>query len=142
MFNIFSASKKHTFNIAAIGSNWLTRPLTHDGILGTLQVRQLPSSLARRDYRFVALAQIDRELDSSDLSSWNDRVQNALERQGACLLVLIHQAGANVTWYAYAGSRKALDDAFVSLKDPAVRWGINEDRDWQEYDHARDLVGA
>ena len=142
MLNIFNRAKSPAFTIAAVGDNWVTRPIVHDGIAGTLQVRQLPSSLDRRSLRYVALAQLDQDIGLEDLPDWNGKIQAALEHGGACVLVLIHQAGARPTWYAYAASRKALDSAFVSLKNPAVRWGINEDPDWAEYDHARNLVGA
>ena len=142
MFSIFNRQKDRAFSIVSVGDNWVTRPLMHDGVAGTLQVRQLPSSLDKRPFKYVALAQLDHELSLEDLRDWNGKIQAALERGGSCLLVLVHQAGAQPTWYAYAATRKALDGAFVSLRNPAVRWGINEDPNWEEYDHARNLVGA
>ena len=142
MFNIFRRSKDKAFNIAAIGNNWLVRPLTHGGVAGTLHVRQLPSDVARNEFRFVALSQTREPLQPGDISTLTQKVKCALEHSGACLLFLAHEVPGQVTWYAYAATRKALDDAFASLGDPSVGWGIEEDKGWLEYEHSRNLVGA
>ena len=142
MFNIFRRSIDTKFNIAAIGDNWLVRPLTHDGVAGKLHVRQLPSDVARNEFRFVALSQTREPLEAGDIPTLTRKVQRALEHGGACLLVLAHEVPGQVTLYAYAATRKALDDAFASLGDASVGWGIEEDESWLEYEHSRNLVGA
>jgi hypothetical protein len=142
MFGIFPRPKDQTFNVAAIGESWLVRPLTHDGVEGKLHVRQLPSNVARRSFGFVALSQNEASVQPDQISALTKQVQRALEHDGACLLVLIHEVPGQVTWYAYAASRGALDKAFAAVKTPSVRWGINEDKGWLEYEHARSLVGA
>jgi hypothetical protein len=140
MFNIFHRSKGSTFNIAAIGNNWLHRTLMHDGTAGILHVRQIPTDVKRGDFPFVALAQ--SSLSPETIESRTKAVQNALERDGACLLVLAHEVSGTVTWYAYASHQKALDAAFSSLFDPSIRWGGGADKDWKEFEHVRGLVGA
>ena len=128
------------FDVAAVGDHWREHPLVHDGVAGTLRVRQLADGAARTALRLVALAQVDR-LEPADLAGLTSRIQKALEQRGN-LLVLVHRAGDRVHWYAYGASRDAIDAAFQSLKDPAVHWGINEDPGWVEYDYARSLVGG
>lgn len=127
------------FDATAMGDRWLEHPLVHDGVAGTLRVRQLPDDGARAALGLVALAQVDK-VDPAALPQLTDRIQQALEQRGN-LLVLVHRAGDRVHWYAYGASRDAIDAAFQSLEDAAVHWGINEDADWVEYDHARSLVG-
>ena len=141
MFNIFRRSKDSTFNIAAIGNNWLRRPITHEGTAGTLHVRQIPTDVRRDEHPFVSLAKCE-DVAPDAVETRTKAVQQALERSGACLLVLTHATPRAVTWYAYASSQKALDAAFASLSDPSVRWGGGEDKGWLEFEHARGLVGA
>ncbi len=141
MFNLFRRSKSPTFNIAAIGNNWLRRPITHEGTAGILHVRQIPTDVNRDEHPFVALAQCG-EVAPEAIDTRTEAVQQALERNGACLLVLTHATRGAVAWYAYASSQKALDAAFASLSDPTVRWGGGEDKGWLEFEHARGLVGA
>jgi hypothetical protein len=141
MFSIFRRSKDSTFNIAAIGNNWLRRPIVHEGKAGSLHVRQIPTDVKRSEYPFVALAQCE-SVAPETIEARTIAVQRALERDGACLLVLTHAAPGAVTWYAYASTQKALDAAFASLSDPSIRWGGGEDKGWKEFEHARGLVGA
>jgi hypothetical protein len=142
MFDIFRRAKDETFNIAAIGENWLVRPLTHDGVPGRLHVRQLPATVARRKFKFVALAQTREPVQASDIPALTNKVKTTLERGGSCLLVLAHEVSGQVTWYAYAATRKALHDAFTTLGDSSIGWAADEDKDWLEYEHAKNLVGA
>lgn len=128
------------FDVAAVGNEWREHPLVHDGVAGTLRVRQIPVVEARSALGLVVLAQVDK-VDAASLPDLTHRIQTALEQRGN-LLVLVHRAGDRVHWYAYGASRDAIDAAFQSLKNPAVHWGINEDRGWVEYDHARSLVGG
>ncbi|GAA3924021.1 hypothetical protein [Luteimonas lutimaris] len=142
MLNIFRRSRDPKFDIAAIGDHWLAWPLTHDGVSGTLHVRQLPFDLPRQEFPFVALAWMDgaetRGTDSAVFRS----LKGVLEKRGSGLIVLVHETPGRVYWYAYAASAKILDEAFASLDNEALHWGINEDRGWPEYDNAKGLVGA
>ncbi len=142
MLSIFRRSKQHKFNIASIGENWLVRPLTHDNIPGKLHVRQLPSDVPRNHFPIVALAWTDKAEQTLEADSLSLSVRQTLEREGNCLLVLVHETPDRLTWYAYAASSKALDGAFASLSNEKLRWGVNEDRGWLEYEHAKNLVGA
>ena len=130
------------FDLAAIGERWLERPLTHDGVAGTLRIRQLPASLPRGDFPFVAMAWLDQALPAREAAERSEAIRQALERQGRCLLVLVHHTPDRLDCYAYAASAKALDRAFGALGDDALRWGINDDPGWREYEHARGLAGA
>lgn len=142
MLNFFRRSRDPKFDLAAIGDRWLARPLTHDGVSGTLHVRQLPSDLRREAFPFVALAWMDGEQARGTDSAVFRSLRGALEKRGNGLVVLIHETPARVHWYAYAASEKILDEALASLDNKALHWGINEDRGWPEYDNARRLVGA
>ena len=142
MLSIFRRSKPATFNTAAIGDNWLSRPITHDGVAGTLHVRQIPSDVKRGDFPFVSLAQTEASLSHEAIVAQTNLVQRALEQDGRCLLVLTHEVPSSVTWYAYASTQEALDAAFASLSDPSLRWGGGEDKEWLEFEHARGLVGG
>jgi hypothetical protein len=142
MLSIFRRSKVSRFNIAAIGDNWLHRPITHEGKTGVLHVRQVPSDVKKADFPFVSLAQSANSLSRQAIEAQTKLVQRALERDGACLLVLAHEVAGAVTWYAYASTQKALDAAFASLSDPSIRWAGGEDKGWLEFEHARGLVGA
>jgi hypothetical protein len=129
-----------SFDMTAVGDRWHEHPLVHDGVAGTLRVRELGDARVRVALPLVALAQVDAVAPGA-LAGLTTRIQAALEQRGN-LLVLVHRAGDRVHWYAYGASRDAIDAAFRSLGDPAVHWGINDDPDWVEYDHARSLVGG
>lgn len=140
MFKLFGRPKHPTFDLAAIGNDWADHPLTHDGIPGTLRVRQLPAGLVRDRFPQVAMAWADAA--RGDAAARTGAIQSALEQDRACLLVLVHETADRTTWYAYSGSQERLDRSFGSLKDPTLHWGINDDPGWAEYDNARRLVGA
>lgn len=140
MFKLFGRPKHPTFDLAAIGNDWAVHPLTHDGIPGTLRVRQLPPGIARERFPQVAMAWADAA--SGDAGARTGAIQSALERDRTCLLVLVHETADRTSWYAYSGSQERLDRSLASLKDPALHWGINDDASWAEYDNARRLVGA
>lgn len=127
-----------SFDLVAIGDDWREHSLVHDGVSGTLRVRQLPDGLVRSALGLVALAQVD-DAEASAVAKLTRRIQQALEQRGSLLVLVHHQAG-RVHWYAYGATRASIDEAFASLDDPAVHWGINEDAGWAEYDHAKSLV--
>ena len=141
MFNFFRRHRHRTFDIAAIGDEWLVRPLTHDGIAGTLRIRQVPAGIPRKDFPLVALGWTDKALAPGDATALTATVRQALEHDRRCLLVLVHEMPDRLSWYAYAHRQDALDAAFASLGDPSIRWGINDDEDWLEYTNARQLAG-
>jgi hypothetical protein len=140
MLAFFRRFAGRRFDIAAIGDRWIARPIEHDGTPGSLRVRQLPDSLPRKRFPQVALGWIARA-DHADLESLTRSVQAALEQEGQCLLVLVHETPQGLAWYAYAAGNAALDTAFASLGVEAIGWGINDDPDWGEYTHAKGLVG-
>lgn len=131
------------FDLGALSAQWQQHSLLHDGVHGSLRIRELPSRLQRDRFPAVALAWYDRKDPAEDVTALSGQVQQALEQQGRCLLVLVHDTPDRVSWYAYAGSDKVLDAALASLGEAAaIRWGVNDDPEWNEYDHARRLVGA
>ena|SRR5690606_24694624 len=142
MLSIFKRSKKPRFDIAAIGENWLVRPLSHENVQGRLHVRQVPTHVPRKHFPVVALAWIEDVKKVSDIAALGRSVKEALEEQGNCLLVLVHETSERVMWYAYAADAKSFNGPLSSLGEAGVRWGVNEDRDWLEYEHAKGLVGA
>ena len=89
----------------------------------------------------MALAWIDTE-EVADVPALSRSVQESLEAQGAALLVLVHETPGRVMWYAYAADESVFDRALASLANAQLRWGVNEDPDWLEYEHGRNLVGA
>lgn len=141
MLNFFNRPERRRFQLEAIGDHWQQRPLTHDDVAGTLHVREVPASLAHKRFPCLALAWLDRSIAAVDPDALRRQVQQALEADARCLLVLVHETPHKLAWYAYAASEQALDGAFGSLAHAQLGWGINPDPDWYEYRHARGLVG-
>lgn len=142
MFGFLKRRKIRRFDLAAIGDNWLVRPLVHDGIAGTLHVRQLPAGVRRADFPVVALAWVERAEIAGEPSALLETVKTALEKDRACLTVLVHETPDRVLWYAYAAQSSTLDATLAALDNKAIRWGVNDDPEWVEYEHAKGLVGA
>lgn len=140
MLSFLRRFTRRRFDLAAIGDRWIERPIEHDGTPGSLRVRQLPANLPRKRFPQVALGWVARAAHA-DPGALTRSVQGALEQDGQCLLVLVHETPQGLAWYAYAAGNAPLDTAFASLGVAAVGWGINDDPDWAEYTHATGLVG-
>ena len=143
MLSFLLRAKFVPFNIPAIGDHWTRGPVNFAGRGGELQVRRLSSSLERNKYRFVALVEPDTPVSSSKYDLWTGVIQNSLEAEGKGLLVVAHFEPSQVTWYAYSSTRAALDETLYAQREShPVRWGINEDKRWGEYEFSRNLAGA
>lgn len=135
MFRFFRCPKFVPFVIRSIGDRWARRSVNFSGRQFDLVVRKVPENLVRRDYPMVGMLLSDRPLSAREYEQWTIAVQHALEMDGRTLLVISDFDSQRAAWYAYASARETLQDVFEVLKKThAVKWGINEDERWDEYE--------
>lgn len=133
----FFRRKSPCFDLAAIGDRWDHLALAA-GMSESMSIRRLPADFDRGPFGHVALVQPTAVVLADQFDRWTAAVHFALERDSAALLALVHRTERQVTWYAYAATRAQLDDALATLAATnPVRWAINADREWSEYEHAR-----
>lgn len=141
MLGFFRRPKFVPFVIRSIGNLWGRRSVNLKGRKFDLVVRKVPGNLVRRDYPMVGMLLSDQALSTHEYEQWTIAVQHALEVDGKALLAISDFDSQRTTWYAYASTREALQDVFEALKKThALKWGINEDKRWDEYEFCRKLA--
>ena len=126
----------------AIGNQWASAPVPHEGVPGQLHLRRIEPGMEPKGFSLVALAFLENPCEPSQAQRITATIQAQLESRPTALLVAAHYLkNGKVVWYAYAASRKALDDAFAILGQKfSLYLGVNEDPDWKEYKFMRGLV--
>jgi hypothetical protein len=142
MFEFLRRSKVAIFEMPDIGDRWMREVVRHDGRDVDLAVRELPpGSTVREAGRFVALIQPEPSISPNTYRAWTDALQRALEAEGKGVLVVVQADTSQITWYAYASKRETLDEiVYAQRATHPMRWGIQPDADWAEYEFARKLV--
>jgi hypothetical protein len=143
MFGLFRGRHSGRFDLKAVGDHWQTRTVEPRGEPETISVRELPSGFERKPYGFVALIRPNAVVLPDEFDRWTTATHYALEAKSAALLAVIHRTQKQITWYAYAASREALDAAMQELiAVHPVRWATNTDAGWKEHEGAKALVGS
>jgi hypothetical protein len=141
MLRFFRRNPSVPFDLAAIGDRWQHFHVPNTPLVERMSVRTLPDGFERARYPFVALVQPLQVVLPDQFGPWTASVHFALERESTALLAVVHETPRQVTWYAHASTRAALDTALRKLASTnPVRWGVNEDRAWTEYEHAKALA--
>src|SRR5690606_20256583 len=106
----FGRTQGATFDLAAIGDEWEHRALTADRT-ESMSIRRLPDDFDRGPFPFVALVQPLAVVLPDQFDPWTAATHFALERDCGALLVLVHRLPRQITWYAFAATRRQLEKA-------------------------------
>lgn len=143
MFDFLRGKRDGRFDLKTMGDRWQTRTVEPRGEPETISVRELPSGFDRRPYGYVALIRPNAVVLPDEFDRWTTAAHYALEKDAAALLAVVHRTPKQITWYAYAASREALDQAMQGLLEAhPVRWATNTDAGWKEHAGAKALVAS